>query len=108
MNQKLYTLTNEHNQEYQTTERGTVYGCKSTKIYGCRNCPAPKHAIGMGTYKGVFFKDELTAIKAGYRPCGTCLKAKFNIWKARKDDRHTLADHQDYLSLPFPIDPVDL
>ena len=29
----------------------------------------------------VFFLNEETAILAGYRPCGVCLKEKYKIWK---------------------------
>jgi methylphosphotriester-DNA--protein-cysteine methyltransferase len=32
----------------------------------------------------VFFKDEETAIAAGYRPCGTCMKEKYKIWKEQQ------------------------
>ena len=32
-----------------------------------------------GFYK--FFKDEATAIAAGYRPCGCCMREKYKRWK---------------------------
>ncbi len=37
-----------------------------------------------GTYQKirVFFKDEATAIAAGYRPCGCCMREKYKRWKA--------------------------
>jgi methylphosphotriester-DNA--protein-cysteine methyltransferase len=32
----------------------------------------------------VFFADEATAIAAGYRPCGACMRAEYRAWKARQ------------------------
>jgi methylphosphotriester-DNA--protein-cysteine methyltransferase len=32
----------------------------------------------------VFFADERTAIAAGYRPCGACLRAEYREWKRRQ------------------------
>jgi methylphosphotriester-DNA--protein-cysteine methyltransferase len=29
----------------------------------------------------VFFADEATAVAAGYRPCGNCMKAEYREWK---------------------------
>lgn len=29
----------------------------------------------------VFFADEQTAVKAGYRPCGACMRAEHKAWK---------------------------
>lgn len=36
----------------------------------------------MHTSHRVFFADEETAIAAGYRPCGNCLREKYREWKA--------------------------
>lgn len=97
MNQKLYHLTGPDGQEYETTERGTVYDYKSTKIYGCRDCKVPIPYLERGTYKTVFFKDEETAVKAGFRPCAKCLPKKYDKWK----------NGEDFLSLPFPVHELD-
>ena len=32
----------------------------------------------------VFFKDEATAIAAGYHPCGKCMKPHYNLYKEGK------------------------
>ena len=42
-------------------------------------------AIRQGGYvrHRVFFADEATAIAAGYRPCGTCMRAEYAAWKVR-------------------------
>ena len=39
----------------------------------------------------VFFADEATAIAAGYRPCGTCLRAEYAVWRASRPERITAA-----------------
>jgi methylphosphotriester-DNA--protein-cysteine methyltransferase len=31
----------------------------------------------------VFFADEETAIAAGFRPCGACLRDRYREWKQR-------------------------
>jgi methylphosphotriester-DNA--protein-cysteine methyltransferase len=28
----------------------------------------------------VFFADEATALAAGYRPCGTCMREEYRAW----------------------------
>ena len=42
--------------------------------------------ISKGKYidNRVFFEDEDNAIKAGYRPCGICMKNKYKVWKKVK------------------------
>jgi methylphosphotriester-DNA--protein-cysteine methyltransferase len=32
----------------------------------------------------VFFKDEQTALAAGYRPCAVCMREHYNLWKEGK------------------------
>lgn len=43
----------------------------------------PNRAIANGGYveHRVFFADEVTAIEAGYQPCGNCMKARYALWK---------------------------
>jgi hypothetical protein len=40
-------------------------------------------AIVRGAYvkNRVFFRDEATAVAAGYRPCAVCLPEKYAAWK---------------------------
>lgn len=56
------------------------------KIYGRLDCPSALRYIAKGQYVQyrVFFKDEETAIAAGYRPCGVCMKAEYKRWKEQK------------------------
>ncbi len=53
-------------------------GNKKLKIYGTLNCPSGKR---MKTENRVFFSSEKEAIMNGYRPCGNCLKQKYQDWK---------------------------
>jgi methylphosphotriester-DNA--protein-cysteine methyltransferase len=31
----------------------------------------------------VFFADEATAVAAGFRPCGACMREQYREWKRR-------------------------
>ncbi len=62
-------------------------GCSGAivEIYGRLDCPSALRAIAKGdTYRKhrVFFADAATAVAAGYRPCGTCLRAEYKLWRA--------------------------
>ena len=65
---------------------GTLGGNRRGKLYGRLDCPSALRAIRQGGYvrHRVFFADEATAIAAGYRPCGTCLRAEYAAWKATR------------------------
>ena len=45
----------------------------------------------------VFFKDEETAIAAGYRPCGVCMKAEYKRWKEQKALKNVVHNGIDYV-----------
>lgn len=85
---KIYHLIGEDGKPYDSFEKGTLGGRwdGKVKIYGRLDCPAALRAIasGRGTYEKnrVFFKDEETAKKAGFRPCGTCMREEFLKWRA--------------------------
>lgn len=81
---KKYKLLGADGKIYLSDEKGTLGGNSRAKIYGRLDCPAALRAIRQGdTYAKyrVFFKDEETAVAAGYRPCGTCMREKYNAWK---------------------------
>ena len=85
---KKYKLLGADGQFYFSEEKGTLGGNfikKNDKIYGRLDCPAALRALKKpnSTYPKyrVFFKDEETAIAAGYRPCGTCMREKYLEWK---------------------------
>ena len=85
---KLYTLTAANGTTYQSTEKGTLGGHRKLKIYGRLDCPSALRYIAKGEYVKyrVFFKDEATAIAAGYRPCARCMKEAYKEWKSKQGD----------------------
>ncbi|MEX1103671.1 MAG: Ada metal-binding domain-containing protein, partial [Dehalococcoidia bacterium] len=69
---------------YRSDHPGTFGGHSRSRIYGRLDCPSALRAIGRGGYvkHRVFFADEATAVAAGYRPCGVCMREKYADWKA--------------------------
>jgi methylphosphotriester-DNA--protein-cysteine methyltransferase len=53
-------------------------GNKTLKIYGQLNCGSGKR---MKMTNGVFFGSEDEARAHGYRPCGHCMRSKYQKWK---------------------------
>lgn len=82
---KSYKLLDENGQEYLSTSKGKFGGNKSLKIYGKLDCPSALRWIAKGYYvkNRVFFKDEETAIAAGYRPCAVCMPKEYKKWKEK-------------------------
>lgn len=78
---KKYKLMGPDGNEYLSEEKGTLGGHRKLKIYGRLDCPSALRHIDKGHYvqHRVFFKDEETAIAAGYRPCGICMKQAYSI-----------------------------
>ena len=70
---------------------GTLGGNSKQKIYGKLDCPMALSTIrrfpGIYEQSRVFFANEKTALAAGYRPCGSCLREKY---------REYMADPQKY------------
>lgn len=81
-----YKLRNSNNEEYISKIPGTIGGHKKLKIYGKFDCPSALNYIKKGMYvkNRVFFDSIETAIKAGYRPCGKCMKKEYKEWKNKK------------------------
>ena len=71
---------------YFSSELGAFGGYSRRKIYGRLDCKSANRAIANGGYikYRVFFKDEETAIKAGYRPCAKCMPEEYAKWKAKQ------------------------
>lgn len=84
--EKVYHLIGADGKPYDSTEPGTLGGHKGLKIYGRLDCPSALRYIAKGQYVKyrVFFKDEATAIAAGYRPCAVCMKEEYKRWKEKK------------------------
>jgi methylphosphotriester-DNA--protein-cysteine methyltransferase len=81
---QTYTLTGPDNLD--VARDGALGGNRRDKIYGRLDCSSARRALprGYATIR-VFFADEATAIAAGYRPCGTCMRAEYRAWRDRVD-----------------------
>ena len=81
----MYTLLGADGRPYSSESRGTLGGNSKLRIYGQLDCWSARNALGKGYEKiRVFFADEETAIAAGYRPCGHCMKTQYREWKSRQ------------------------
>lgn len=78
---KMYKLLGADGKEHLSETPGTLGGNSNLKVYGRLDCGTALFAIKKypGAYEKsrVFFADEKTALAAGYRPCGNCLRKKY-------------------------------
>ena len=83
LGKELFFLTSSEGRLYLSSVPGNLGGHNTQKIYGRLDCPSAARYIGKGQYikHRVFFADEETAILAGYRPCGVCMKDEYRKWK---------------------------
>ena len=85
MTTKMYALVGPDGKSYQDQTRGTLGGYMrgNRRIYGRLDCANALSWIKKGHYVRyrVFFADETTAIVAGFRPCGKCMKEKYDAWR---------------------------
>ena len=83
---KMYKLLGANGELYLSETPGEYGGNSKLKIYGRLDCPSATSTIKRfpGSYEKcrVFFADEKTALSAGYRPCGNCLKSKYKEYMA--------------------------
>lgn len=88
---KMYKLLGADGEIYLSETPGTLGGNGNMKIYGRLDCGTALRSMRIypGEYQKhrVFFSDEKTALAAGYRPCGNCL---------RKKHREYMADPEKY------------
>jgi methylphosphotriester-DNA--protein-cysteine methyltransferase len=79
-----YTLLGADGVPYESEVKGTLGGHSRTRVYGRLDCPSALSFLrrGFEPRSRVFFADEATAIAAGYRPCGTCMRERYRAWKA--------------------------
>jgi hypothetical protein len=80
---KKYWLIDSEGNTYISGTPGTLGGHAKLKLYGRLDCLSALGHITKGHYvkHRVFFKDESTAISAGFRPCSRCLKSEYITWK---------------------------
>lgn len=85
MEHKIYRLLGPDRAFYDSATPGLFGGHAKQRIYGRLDCRAAGRALGRAdTYRRhrVFFADEATALAAGYRPCGVCLRLQYRAWRA--------------------------
>ena len=81
----MYTLLGADGCPYASEVKGMLGGNSELRIYGQLDCWSALRWVGRGYERiRVFFADEETAIAAGYRPCGHCMKDKYREWKSRQ------------------------
>lgn len=82
-NPKFYFLQNSLDNPFVSATPGKYGGHYKLKIYGRLDCPSANRYIAKGQYikHRVFFKDDETAIAAGYRPCAVCMPEAYKAWK---------------------------
>ena len=82
----MYKLLGADGKIHLSEQPGTFGGNGKGKIYGRLDCPQALRTIKAwpGVYEKtrVFFADEKTALAAGYRPCGCCLREKYKEYMA--------------------------
>ena len=86
---KKYKLLGADGKIYESETPGTFGGNSKLKIYGRLDCWSALSTIRRfpGSYEKsrVFFADEKTALEAGYRPCGNCMRAQYREYMADAD-----------------------
>ena len=81
---RTWQLTGADGKPFESDTPGTVGGHRRSRIYGRLDCRTALRAIARGGYVKyrVFFRDEATAVAAGYRPCAVCMPAEYARWKS--------------------------
>jgi methylphosphotriester-DNA--protein-cysteine methyltransferase len=74
------TISERKRNMKQLVKQGEIAwgGNKKLKIYGTLNCNSGKR---MKIENRVFFSSETEAIENGFRPCGNCMKQKYQHGK---------------------------
>jgi hypothetical protein len=80
---RIWRLLGADGAPYDSPAPGALGGHRRNRIYGRLDCPTALRFIARGQYvtHRVFFTDEATAVAAGYRPCGTCMRAEYAAWQ---------------------------
>lgn len=85
---RTFALIGPDGKPYPSRMRGALGGHRGGKIYGRLDCRAALQAIARGGYakQRVFFRDESTAVAAGYRPCAVCMPEAYSAWNRTRTD----------------------
>ena len=80
---RRYTLLDANAEMIVSETPGRFGGNRGLRIYGRLDCPSALRALAKGYARHrVFFADEATAVAAGYRPCGSCMRHAYAHWKS--------------------------
>jgi methylphosphotriester-DNA--protein-cysteine methyltransferase len=80
-----YHLLGPDGQIADSARRGAFGGNRRARIYGQLDCRSANAALRRGYARHrVFFLDERSAIAAGFRPCGHCMRKEYALWKVDK------------------------
>lgn len=84
-----YTLTAADGSTYSSPTKGEHGGNRRQRVYGTMDCGVARDQRrrfpeAMVAHR-VFFADEATAIAAGFRPCGSCLRERYRAWKVARE-----------------------
>ena len=86
MEGKKYKLLGADGKFFPSDVKGEFGGKSHSKIYGRMDCPAALRAIARDREQfkkdQVFFLDEKSALAAGYRPCWSCQREKYEEYMA--------------------------
>ncbi len=84
---KLYRLLGADGREVVSEVPGELGGHSGTRVYGRLDCPVALSLIRRGfdvRRTRVFFADEETAVAAGFRPCGACMREEYRRWRSSR------------------------
>jgi methylphosphotriester-DNA--protein-cysteine methyltransferase len=81
--ERAWLLTGADGKTFDSDTPGQFGGHRRSRIYGRLDCRTALQAVARGVYikHRVFFRDEASAVAAGYRPCGVCMPAEYAKWK---------------------------
>ncbi len=83
---KIYKLMDENGDFYESKTPGELGGNSKLKVYGKLDCGSAESTMkrfpGIYEQHRVFFADEKTALAAGYRPCGNCMRKEYREYMA--------------------------
>jgi len=90
---KRYGLLGADGHEHWSEVPGKLGGHRRNKVYGRLDCPSALRWLARGhlVRHRVFFRDERTAIAAGYRPCAVCMPDEYRAWKVAQSSRWAMA-----------------
>jgi hypothetical protein len=94
---------------YRSVEPGTLGGNARDRIYGRLDCGTARYNVARGGYveHRVFFRDAATAVAAGFRPCGNCLRSEYVPWKADPEGFRTAMLTEGDATIPGSVGQGD-